>query len=76
MEQQDYGSDAGRGRNVRRWKVKKWRVIYWIESMVTEAIMSGDTVDEALKNFRDTKGGYQIYSIEELLEEGCKECQI
>ena len=56
--------------------MKKWRVIYWIESMVTEAIMSGDTVDEALKNFRDTKGGYQIYSIEELLEEGCKECQI
>lgn len=45
--------------------MKKYRILYWFGSMVTEFVVKADNAEEAEKKFRETKGNKTIVEIKE-----------
>lgn len=45
--------------------MKKYRILYWLGSMKTEYVVKASSTEEAVKKFREIKGGKNIIDIEE-----------
>ena len=45
--------------------MKKWRIVYWLGSMMTETFVRADSRETAIVEFEKDKGKDRIISIEE-----------
>ena len=47
--------------------MKKWRIVYWLGSMMTETFVKADSKEMAIAEFEKRKGGKdRIINIEEV----------
>ena len=49
--------------------MKKFRIVYWFNSCITECYVSADDEDNARAKFKNLKGDKKIVSVEEVRSE-------